>query len=107
MVCDYVTRWYDVLTTILVHHSNACTVTWKTILKQQWVHIFIHTLHMIPRNSYTLLKLRRRNIEWDELSSSFGQTFSYVDEIALINVSLQVIKAKFFEEIYVLVSSLL
>ena len=31
------------------------------------MHLFIHTLDMIPRNSYTSLELRRGTADWDNL----------------------------------------
>ena len=54
---------------------------------------------MIPRNWYTSVELRRWIIEWDELATSFTHTFEFVDDHPSIDVALQVIKAKIFEDI--------
>ena len=86
---------------------NGCTTSQKVVPKREWVRMFIHVLNMIPRNWYMLLKLRRGTAKQDKLSNSFKHTFSYVDEISSIDATLQVIKAKFSEEIFVLVSRLL
>ena len=68
--------------------------------------MFIHTLDMIPRNWYMSLELRRGIVDWDDLANSFIHTFSYANENPFINIDLQVIQDKKFEEIFVPVSSL-
>ena len=67
--------------------------------------MLIHIAGPIPRNWYTLFELRREIAEWDDLARSFRQTFSYEDEIPRVDVVMQVIKDKIFEEILGLVSN--
>ena len=90
-----------------VDHINDCSMACKVVPKKEWVHIFIYRLDMILINWYMLLELQRGTTNWDELSNSFKQTCSYVDENPSIDISLQVIKEIFFEEISILVLSVL
>ena len=41
-----------------VEHIGHCRNNWKEYPRQEWVHQFIHTLEMIPRNWYTSIELR-------------------------------------------------
>ena len=50
--------------------------------------------------------MQQGNIDWDELDNRFKHTFRFVDDIPIIDVAQQVIKATIFEEVLVLVSSL-
>ena len=54
---------------------------------------------MIPRNWYTSVELRKGTIEWDELATSLIYTLEFVDDHSSIDVALQVIKTKIFEDI--------
>ena len=79
-----------------VEHINTCSTMWKDIPKKEWVHMFIHTLDLIPRNWYMSLELWRGTAEWDELARNFKQTFSYEDEIPMMDAALKVIKVNIF-----------
>jgi len=39
-------------------HIMKCTVTWRQIPKYEWMLMFVHTLDIIPKNSYIELELR-------------------------------------------------
>ena len=41
-----------------VEHIEQYRLTWQEYPRQEWVHHFIHTLDMIPRNWYTYVELR-------------------------------------------------
>ena len=97
---SYTSRKYTGLTH-LVEHIEHCRMTWLEYVRQEWVHHFIHTLDMKPRNSYTSVEIQRGNIGWEELSTSFTHTFKFADDHPTIDVALQVMKEKIFEEILV------
>ena len=78
-----------------VNYIENYHAAWNIVPRQEWVHLFIHTLDTIPRNWYTLVKLRRGNIDWDELSNSFNHNFFFVDDNLMIYVAMQVIKDNF------------
>ena len=78
--------------TDLVKQIEYCHATWEACPRQEWVHQFIHTLDLIPRNSYILVELRHGIVEWDELDASFTHTIEFVDDHPSIDVALQVIK---------------
>ena len=44
------------------HLENYC-VTWRMIPRQEWVHLFIHTLDTVPKNWYTLVELQLGTID--------------------------------------------
>ena len=78
-----------------------CRRIWKEHLRQEWVHRFIHTLEIVPRTWYTSKELQRGTIEWERLFVRFTQTFKFVSEHPTMDVALQVIKEKVFEEILI------
>ena len=43
-------------------------------------------------------------IEWDELANTIKHNFSFVDDIPMIDATLQVIKDKHFEDVTIPVS---
>ena len=100
----YIGQKYTGLTNPVDHIEN-CRTTWKTSPRQEWVHQFIHTLDMIPRNRYTSVELRRWTIEWEELATSFTHTFRFTDDTSMIDATLQVVRTKIFEDILVSMSS--
>ena len=56
-------------------------------------------LDMIPRSWYTSIEVTRGTIEWDELATRSIHKFEVVDDHVSIDVALQVIKIKIFEDI--------
>ena len=46
----------------------------------EWVHLFYHTLDVIPRNWYTDTELRHDTGEWDILRTVFLSTFLFEDQ---------------------------
>ena len=82
-----------------VKHIKHCHTNWKTYPRWEWVHRFIHTLEMVPRVWYTSEELQRGTYEWESLTVKFTQTFEFTSEHPTVDVALQVIKEKIFEEI--------
>jgi hypothetical protein len=71
-------------------------VTWSSIPKQEWTHLFVHTLDTIPKNWYIELEVCRGTTDWEELTQNFKVTFSFEDDAPLIDSTLQVIKNNIF-----------
>lgn len=59
----------------------------------KWVHLFCHTLHVIPMNWYLETKLLHDTDEWDILRQGFVMTFSFEDGFECIDEALQEVKA--------------
>ena len=57
--------------TNLVKHIKYCPMTWDAFPQQEWIHQFIHTLYMIPRNLNTSVELQRGSLEWEEFAVIF------------------------------------
>ena len=55
----------------------------------------MHTLEMVPRNWYTIVKLRRVTIEWEYLVTNFTHTFEFTSEHLIIDVALQKNEGKY------------
>ena len=53
---------------------------------------------MIPRNWYTLVELRRGTLDWEEIATRFTHTFDFAYDHPSIDIALQVMKTKIFEE---------
>jgi len=50
-----------------------------------WVHLFCHTLDIIPMNWYLEIELRRGTVEWDVLREGFVRTFNFEDGLESID----------------------
>ena len=79
-----------------IDHLEICRATWKTVPQQEWVDLYIHTLDLRPGNSYTLVDLGGKTLDWDELANNFQHTFRFTDNSPMIDVSLHVIKDNIF-----------
>ena len=88
---NYIGRKYTILIDH-VKHIEYCRTTWQEYPWQEWVHHFIHTLDMIPRNWYTSVELKWGTLECEKLSSSFTHIFEFIDDHPFIDVALQVMK---------------
>lgn len=62
----------------------------------QRVHIFSHTLDIIPMNWYFETELHHGTTEWDILREIFLMTFSFEDGFKSIDEALQEVKAAIF-----------
>ena len=82
-------------------HINHCHTTWQEYPWQEWVHWFIHTLEMVPRNWYTSVELLQGTLEWEYLSTIFMHTFYFASEQPTFDVALDIMKENIFEEILV------
>jgi hypothetical protein len=75
-----------------------CRKIWSSIPKKEWMHKFIHTLDMIPKNWYLELEMHRETMDWDELTQRFKVTFTFEDESPLVDATLQAIRTRVFSE---------
>ena len=75
---------------------EACIQQWSDIPEDEWVHLFIHTLDIVPRNRYTETELRRGTITWPLMIESFQLTFSFESEHPSIDQGLNCIRNKTF-----------
>ena len=65
----------------------------------EWVHLFYHTLDVIPRNWYTETELRHGTGEWDILREGFLLTLLFEDQwMDTVDDALQVVKATIFKK---------
>jgi hypothetical protein len=71
-------------------------VIWRSVPKQGWTHLFIHTLDTIPNNEYLELEVRRETTDREELTHNLKVTFNFEDEAPSVDTTLQVIKNKIF-----------
>src|ERR1700733_2760945 len=62
----------------------------------EWVHLFCHTLDVIPMNWYVETELHDGIGEWDVLHEGFVMTFSFEDGFDGIEEALQEVKATIF-----------
>lgn len=64
----------------------------------EWVHLFYHTLDVIPMNWSIEIELRHGTGEWDILREAFLLTFLYEDQkMDTVDAVLQVMKAAMFK----------
>jgi len=62
----------------------------------EWVHLFCHTLDVIPMNWYWETELHHGTDEWDILRQGFLMTFIFEDGFECIDEALQEVKASIF-----------
>ena len=62
----------------------------------EWVHLFCHTLYVIPMNWYIETKLCHGIGEWDVLHKGFVMTFNFKDGWDSIDEALQEVKETIF-----------
>lgn len=60
--------------------------------REEWPHMFIHTLESIPNNWYTQLELQRETVSWEDLKANLINTFSPNEEDVMVDTTLQLIK---------------
>jgi hypothetical protein len=73
-------------------HVTKCIVQWRSVPRQEWTHLFVHTLDTIPKNWYIELEVHRGTGDWEELTRNFKVTFSFENNNPLIDSTLQVLK---------------
>ena len=71
-------------------------MTWGEIPQSEWVHIFIHTLDVIPMNLYLEMEMQHETADYDEMKDIFLLTFSFEDRFECIDEALQEIKETIF-----------
>jgi len=64
--------------------------------RPEWVHLFCHTLDVIPMNWYIETELHHGTGEWDVQHEGFMMTFNFEDEWDNIDEVLQEVKASIF-----------
>jgi len=62
----------------------------------EWVHLFCHTLDVIPMNWYIEIELRHGTGEWDVLHEGLLMTVSFEDGWDSIDEVLQEVKVAIF-----------
>lgn len=72
------------------------TMAWGEEPQPEWVHIFFHTLDVIPMNLYLKTELRHSTTDWYSLKERFILTFSFEYGCQCIDASLQEIKESIF-----------
>jgi hypothetical protein len=77
-------------------HFTKCTMQWILEPKQEWTHLIVHTLDIIPKNWYIELDVCRRIRDWEESTRNFKVRFSFENNNPLIDSILQVIKNNIF-----------
>ena len=70
-------------------HVEKCKNIWSSIPKKEWMHRFIHTLDIIPKNRYLELEMHRETKNWDELTKRFKVKFTFEHKSPLVDVVLQ------------------
>ena len=58
--------------------------TWNKVPRQDWTHLFVHTLDTIPKNWYLELEVRKETTNSEELNHNFKETFSFEDDAPLV-----------------------
>jgi hypothetical protein len=80
----------------LKYRLARCISSWRKVPKQQWEHVFIQTLEIVPRNWYLELEVSRGIMNWEELIQNFKVEFTFEVESPLVDAVLQVIRGNFF-----------
>jgi len=60
-------------------HLAKWNKVYEEVPKPEWVHLFCHTLDVIPMNWYTKTELFHGTSEWDNLDEGFLLTFTFED----------------------------
>jgi len=64
----------------------------------KWVHLFYHTLDVIPMNWYIEMELCHGTNEWDVLCDGFLLTFTFEDHWSdVVDNALQAVKVVIFK----------
>jgi len=69
-------------------HMAQRTMAWGEVPQPERVHIFIHSLDVIPTNWYLETKLGHEIVDWDEMKASFLLTFIFEDGFKSIDGKL-------------------
>ena len=77
-------------------HLAKWTKVYITEPQTEWVHLFCHTLDIIPMNWYLETNLCHGTDEWDILREGFLMTFSFEDGFESIDEALQEVKVAIF-----------
>lgn len=59
------------------HPLSRWTMTWGEEPRLEWVHVFFHTLDVIPLNSYLETELCHVIIDWNDMKDNFILTFRF------------------------------
>jgi hypothetical protein len=65
-------------------------------MNKEWIHKFIHTLDMIPKNWYLEVEVHIETMDWDELTQRFKVTITFEDESPLVDATFQAIRTRDF-----------
>lgn len=78
------------------NHLARCSKVYGIGSQPNWVHIFCHTLHIIPTNWYLEMDLHHGTTKRDVLREWFLMTFNFGYGFESINEALQEVKQSFF-----------
>ena len=78
-------------------HLTKWTIAYGAEPQPEWVHLFYHTLDVIPWNWYPETELRHGTGEWDILRKGSMSTFLFEDQwMDTVEDTLQLIKTAIF-----------
>lgn len=71
-------------------HLTLCEPWWtkQQVPSKQWVHIFVHTLDIIPRIWYIQQDTRHETIIWERVSQDFIHTFTFLRDSPVMTTTL-------------------
>ena len=72
-------------------HLMECQTLWALRPKDEWVHVFIHTMDEMPRSWHVSMKPRRDITTWEEPTVCFAQTFRFSYANPNVNNALHII----------------
>ncbi len=66
-------------------HMDSCIISWmkNNVLEREWVHQFIHTLGVVPKNWYLHAETRRAITIWPYMIQKFQIDFTFEPKIDL------------------------
>ena len=78
-------------------HIWACEEALKDKSKDQWAHLFVHTLDSSPRYWYVEIELRRGTENWQTLKENLYLTFDQL-EYPSVDDSLELLRIRVADE---------
>lgn len=69
-------------------HILTCGYRWNEVPRDEWTHMFIHIVDVIPRRWYVQLELHREIVSWEEMTSSFVHSFSAYESDLMMDTTL-------------------
>ena len=73
-----ITKKYDDHKDLRKHLAH-WIAAWGVEPQPEWMHMFFHSLEMIPQQWYLKTELRHRTTNWDEMIEGFLLTYNYAN----------------------------